>query len=96
MCARTTLGADRTTLLHLRRVLFTSEMAFLPLTGRPSSLRSGRCKGTKTPFEAHTLRCRVRRKRERLTSNGSIESDAATKRRVFTQAKCAASLPIEC
>jgi hypothetical protein len=34
-------------------------------------------KSTKTPFKIHTCRCRVRRKRERLTSNGSIESDAA-------------------
>jgi len=39
--------------------------------GRPS---------TKTLFEIHTGCCRVRRKRKRLTSNGSIESDAAISR----------------
>jgi hypothetical protein len=32
---------------------------------------------TKTPFKVHTRGCRVRRKRQRLTSNDSIESDAA-------------------
>ena len=32
---------------------------------------------TKTRFEIHTGCCRVRRNRKRLTSNGSIESDAA-------------------
>jgi hypothetical protein len=36
---------------------------------------------TKTPFKIHTGCCRVRRKRKRLTSNGSIESDAAVRRR---------------
>ena len=36
---------------------------------------------TKTLLEIHTRGCRVRRKRERLTSNGSIESDAAVSRR---------------
>ena len=39
--------------------------------GRPS---------TKTLFEIHTGCCRVRRKRKRLTSDGSIESDAAISR----------------
>jgi hypothetical protein len=38
----------------------------------PNSRRS-----TKTQFEIHTGCCRVRRKRKRLTSNHSIESDAA-------------------
>jgi primosomal protein N' len=47
--------------------------------GRQSAgipLRRGRS-GTKTRFEIHTGWCRARRKRKRLTSNGSIESDAA-------------------
>jgi hypothetical protein len=38
--------------------------------------------GTKTRLETHTDYGRVRRKRKRLTSNGSIESDAAASRRV--------------
>jgi hypothetical protein len=32
---------------------------------------------TKTPLKTHTGGCRVRRKRQRLASNGFIESDAA-------------------
>src|ERR1035441_2011583 len=47
--------------------------------GRQSAgipLRRG-LSGTKTRFETHAGWCRARRKRKRLTSNGSIESDAA-------------------
>jgi len=50
---------------------------------------------TRTSFKTHTGRCRVRRKRERLTSNGSIESDAALCTRLVLQNYSAASLPIE-
>ena len=41
------------------------------------SASATRTPSTKTQFETHIRRCRVRRKRKRLTSNGSIESDAA-------------------
>jgi hypothetical protein len=41
----------------------------------PRGLRTS----TKTRSETHTLRCRVRRKRERLPSNVPIETDAAIK-----------------
>ena len=51
---------------------------------------------TKTRSETHIRRCRVRRKRKRLPSNGSIESDAAVNHRAIHQANYAASLPIEC
>jgi len=40
----------------------------------PLSSRRG---STKTRLKVHTLRCRIRRKRQRLASYGSIESDAA-------------------
>ena len=40
--------------------------------------------------------CRVRRKRKRLTSNGSIESDAAVGLCSTPEVYLAASLPIEC
>jgi hypothetical protein len=46
----------------------SSKTVFDPCRNHPKS--------TKTPFKIHTCRCRVRRKRERLTSNGSIETDA--------------------
>jgi hypothetical protein len=39
--------------------------------------------------------CRIRRKRERLTSNGSIETDAAVGHYLLPEESCAASLPIE-
>ena len=45
--------------------------------------------------KVHTVCCRVRRKRQRLTSNGSIESDAAIGSST-SQVYLAASLPIEC
>jgi hypothetical protein len=57
-----------------------------PRDGRPS---------TKNPFEIHTRCCRVRRKRKRLTSNGSIESDAAVGPLPTLEVCLAASLPIE-
>lgn len=40
----------------------------------PLSLRGW---STKTRLKVHTVCCRVHRKRQRLASNGSIESDAA-------------------
>jgi hypothetical protein len=49
----------------------------------------------KTPFKIHTRRCRVRRKRERLTSNGSIETDADLSSQSHSVVSLAASLPIE-
>jgi hypothetical protein len=39
-----------------------------------------RLRGTKTRLKMHTGCCRVRRNRKRLTSNGSIETDAANRR----------------
>ena len=42
-----------------------------------------------------SIRWRVRRKRQRLTSNGSIESDAAVQPPLGSQECLAASLPIE-
>ena len=52
--------------------------ASVGMTGQAGFTSSGhRHPSTKTPFETHTGGCRVRRKRKRLTSNGSIESDLA-------------------
>src|SRR5215471_1208649 len=50
---------------------------------------------TRTRLKPHTVCCRVRRKRQRLPSNGSIESDAAISCRPTPEVSLAASLPIE-
>jgi hypothetical protein len=47
------------------------------------SLRDG---STRPRLKVHTVYCRVRRKRQRLASNGSIESDAVI--RVTPRPKC--------
>ena len=47
-------------------------------------------------FWSSNLHSRVRRKRKRLPSNGSIESDAAVGHRIFHRDCLTASLPIEC
>ena len=60
------------------------------------SLHRGPHGSTKTLLNTHTCRCRVRRKREPLPSNGSIESDAAVQPSLTLQLYLAGPLPIEC
>ena len=55
-----------------------------------------RPRSTKTHLKVHTGCCRVHRKRKRLTSNGSIESDAVLDFVLVPEVSLAASLPIEC
>jgi hypothetical protein len=47
------------------------------------------CSEYQNPFEIHTVCCRARRKRKRLSSNDPIESDAAV--RSFPRPKSVAS-----
>jgi hypothetical protein len=97
ICPRASLGLVRHEVHRLRSPIGRKWQNYQQDFPRPAALRGPHLRhGTKTPFEAHILRCRVRRKRERLTSNGSIESDAAIYCRVVPQTKCASSLPIEC
>src|SRR5215469_2501501 len=56
------------------------------------SLRPG---STRPRLKVHMVSCRVRRKRQRLASNGSIESDAVFGYR-YAPSVSPASLPIEC
>jgi hypothetical protein len=73
--------------ISIRRtiVLYPVPFPYLePMLWRPLSRSRHHPLSTKTPFKLHTRRCRVRRKRKRLTSNDSIESDAALSRSLLT------------
>jgi hypothetical protein len=73
-------GAEPIAYESVHRATILRSAAF-PLSGLPlrpsSSLGWDGPPRTKTAWEIHTCCYRVRRKRKRLTSNGSIESDAA-------------------
>ncbi len=84
--------------MSVHRVIILRPTSFLylePMLRPPFSRSWHRPLSTKTPFKLHTRWCRVRRKRKRLTSNDSIESDAAVKSSLSPPDYCAASLPIE-
>ena len=59
---------------------------FRETLGTIITVLSVRSDSTKPRLKVHTVCCRVRRKRQWLASNGSIESDAAI--RVTPRPKC--------
>ena len=62
-----------------------------------AAITTGQTLGTKVPkTHSKSIRCRIRRRRQRLPSNGSIESDLAIRLSASLEEFCAASLPIEC
>jgi hypothetical protein len=81
---------------HAENPQITASTHTTPQQEAPSSLYRAGPESTKTRSETHIRRSRVRRKRKRLPSNRSIETDAAISLRVFPEDYCAASLPIEC
>ena len=95
MCARGVEGVANTAVRRTENAPITAFRTSQLLRKAPFPLCCGRRESTKTHSETHIRRCRVRRKRKRLPSNGSIESDAAISLRVLLEDFCAASLPIE-
>ena len=68
---------------HAENTLITASTNAPALWKAPSHPFRGSAESTKTRSETHIRHSRARRKRKRLPSNGSIETDAAIRRRTF-------------